>query len=482
MNNMKNEKNSFVKDNKQSYDSSNHLTNALECRAEAARENIYSFIAPIVEQQRKIYNDFFKRDKEQHDAVKESFQAYLKNFGDQLSKLEKCVTQLYNGFEHRSTATTDAGGKLDKIETLCSRLSHLLHDSELADSLAKLKNSVAETQDAIKNGYSANYQALLELTKENNDQLQEKYTYCGQRVKELEDEIITLTQRIQNLSRELDDSSFIQNRNNIQDALKSFVSTIETVEQLKAKYDSAMTSMHAYELKNESLEKEKEDLLHQKILLQQQFDAEAEKAIDLQNNLKATALESNKLLSDLSVAEQELELKKQEYEAQTKDLQELQSTVEHYRKQQAMCIPIFLKDMPLFKELDSTSMSGLFLRNSLVCLIEAEQERDRFNFNDMAFWKQLELVGRYLNSYLRVTAQHDEQYVYDQMNDVATKINDFAKSISDPAPFTLFLPLLGTAFQMNAVISVSGITNTEKILNWGVKDAKNNYQVRAKVG
>ena len=68
------------------------------------------------------------------------------------------------------------------------------------------------------------------------------------------------------------------------------------------------------------------------------------------------------------------------------------------------------------------------------------------------------------------------------MNETANKINEFAREIGDPPPFTLFLPVFGATFLKNAVDSPEGVTTAVKILNWGVKDSRNNYQVKARVG
>ncbi len=492
-------------------------------RAETARENIAAYVEELirnalVKQIQEKIDVLQKQGTENTDAHKTflvSLDSKSKNLSDTSRKLEDSVNQLYRLVEQYPSGSrkeNDAGEFQRELRSVITSLN------TISNSVETKKSQVFESVDA--------------LMQETSAQVREKLRPCMDHLSILKSSFENLIVLNEKLQESLENSAFIRNSAELRKALHDFASHEAEIADLQA--ENAMLSEQIADLKKQKTAYESENLAlrtdanSREAQLQElrktfrscaeERDARTAALREIREQQtewlrKETELSSQnvKLANDLNSEKEALKImesRKRELEEQNaalsselnsrqkewtqmeiagrtlqENLNALRKQLEQEREQQMRSIPTFLRELPLFRDLDCTGLPALYLRNSLVCLLEAEHLRADFHFNEISFWKQLELIGRYLNACIRSGSDgNEEQLVYEKMNETANKINEFAREIGDPPPFTLFLPVFGATFLKNAVDSPEGVTTAVKILNWGVKDSRNNYQVKARVG
>ena len=222
-----------------------------------------------------------------------------------------------------------------------------------------------------------------------------------------------------------------------------------------------------------------------------QVDTLKGKVGSLQEGTASLQQEKEKLTGDLRLAEE----KRSNLETQLAELREStgeqRNKLERYEAIDQQAIPDFITG--------SSELAG-FLKEFRTDLFNGKDEvfRAAFRFGsglaglsyaigadssfDTETWIQLKIFGKSLNSYLRATGKSEA--------DIAGTMSLFGMVLSKAAPtanganapaFTLILPKLGQSINTRNTSHVNEGTVAEKILNWGIVDARGNCQVKAEV-
>ncbi len=486
-------------------------------RIEELHSNLVSKVTSLLvdkqnadnEKYSKLFRDRDAQVKSLNEALTNSFTTNIAALSKQIDEFRKYLSQLGTVSGSLASSSSFKTTELSSIRDMLRRMEILLSGDNISNVIQKINGQVEKTQSF-----------LSEVAIKHEGQLRGVNERGEHYVAQMGMLIASLTEKCKTLEDTLNSSVFIHSSELLQKELKCFVSDMENNVRLKSECENLRAALCVAKERSKQLSDANNLVSAENKTLQQQTNDVYEALRESENQKKSFESKCTELSDNLKIAESQLsektetlarineELVKRNHECEAAiqaksdcllkiealsvelsaakselvNLPFLQAQVENYRKQDQMCIPEFLRGNSLLKDFECSSTKALLFRNSLGCLVEMELLGGGFDFNDKTFFKSLELVGRHLNDYIRfVSSGCSEQYVYDQMHEMAESINKFARSITTPAPFTLFIPTLGMSFQTNSTISQRGAMSVEGVLNWGVKDSRNNYQILAKV-
>ena len=175
-----------------------------------------------------------------------------------------------------------------------------------------------------------------------------------------------------------------------------------------------------------------------------------------------------------------------------KETADLQNKYKCYGVMEQQFIPGFMKDNSslagFFDDLKKQAFDERFsaeafqFHHALALVSPAIKPESPFNTET---WMLFKILGRSLNAFLRVTGKSEAEIV-DMMKCFSAAVNDALPMIklangTMGKAFTIIVPDLGQSINVVTTIHTANGTTANKILNWGIIDARGNCQLKAEV-